>query len=330
LSLSEFDIIGKYFNQPGLIPEPGNTTIPLAIGDDCALLDIPAGKQLAVSMDTLLADLHFFSNDDPALIAQRALAVNLSDLAAMGAVPLAFTLGLSLPRAEDSWLKGFSEGLRHAVSRYQCPLIGGDITRGNLAITIQVHGLVDRGAAIRRSQARVGDTVYVSGELGAAGLAVGLLRNGMSLNKPDRHELHQAYYDPQPQLELGRICVGKVSAAIDISDGLLADAGHIARQSGVGMELEARAIPVAKAVKRFLGGLGDNSGGVKHALSAGDDYQLLLTVKSEQEVQLQKEAEASKIKLTRIGKVIKGSRVRCLDTAGEEIVLMRAGFQHFS
>ncbi len=330
MSISEFDIIGKYFNQPGLVPDAGNSFISLAIGDDCALLDIPEGKQLAVSMDTLVNDVHFFSNDDPALIAQRALAVNLSDLAAMGAEPLAFTLALSLPKAEEKWLAGFSKGLQQAVSRYHCPLIGGDITRGNLTITIQVHGLVDRGAAIKRSGARPGDAVYVSGELGAAGLAVGLLRNGMSLDKPDRQELHQAYYDPKPQLELGRLCVGKVSAGIDISDGLMADAGHIARQSGVAMELEARLIPVAKVVKHFLGGLGDVSSGLRHALSAGDDYQLLLTVPPEHEVDLQNEAEARKIKLTRIGRVLKGSRVRCLDNSGEELTLSRAGFQHFS
>ncbi len=329
MSISEFDIISRYFNQPGLAADQQHSAVSLGIGDDCALLDIPAGKQVALSIDTLLADVHFFNTDEPSLIAQRALAVSLSDLAAMGAEPLAFTLAISLPKADEKWLQAFSAGLSEMARRYSCPLIGGDITRGKLAISIQVHGLVDKGKAISRSKARVGDDVYVSGQLGAAGLAVSLLRNGMKLDVPDRQELHRAFYQPLPQIELGRLCVGKASAAIDISDGLLADAAHITQQSGVGMEIEAARVPVAPAVKYFLGGLGDQSGGVRHALSSGDDYELLITVNPELAAQLQNAAEASNIKLTKIGQVVNGSRVRCLDNSGNEIELKKLGFQHF-
>ncbi|NBS27119.1 MAG: thiamine-phosphate kinase, partial [Gammaproteobacteria bacterium] len=173
MAVSEFDLIKDYFNRPGLVPTPEQSErIPLGIGDDCALLELPPEKLLAVSMDTLVADVHFPAKADSELIAQRALAVNLSDLAAMGAEPLAFTLALTLPKAESTWLEGFSRGLQDIIQRYQCPLIGGDITKGPLSITIQVHGLVDKSRALTRNGASIGDLVFVSGELGAAGLAL--------------------------------------------------------------------------------------------------------------------------------------------------------------
>tara|TARA_R110000824_G_scaffold336_10_gene2351 strand:+ start:36042 stop:37034 length:993 start_codon:yes stop_codon:yes gene_type:complete len=330
LAVSEFNLIRDYLNKPGLIPTPEQAaSLPLGIGDDCALIDLPAGKLLAVSMDTLVAEVHFPSKADPALIAQRALAVNLSDLAAMGAEPLAFTLSLSLPSTEASWLEAFSQGLKHMVQGYQCPLIGGDISKGPLSITIQVHGLVDRGQALTRSGASVGDLVFVSGELGAAGLAVSLLNNGMSLDKTDRKALHAAYYQPVPRMSLGQVSAGLASAAIDISDGLLADLGHIAELSGVGIEVDAASVPVAQAVKNFMSAMGDKNKGLNLALSAGDDYELLLTVPASKQALLQQRAEQIHVPLSLIGTVVTGNRVKCLDRDGREIEVTTKGYQHF-
>jgi len=330
MAVSEFDLIKTYFNKPGLIPTKEQAArIPLAIGDDCALIDLPPGKLLAVSMDTLVADVHFPSKADPALIAQRALAVNLSDLAAMGAEPLAFTLALSLPTAEEGWLQGFSFGLETLVQAYSCPLIGGDITKGPLSITIQVHGLLNKDEVMTRSGAKPGDLVYVSGELGAAGLAISLMNNGMALDKPDTKELHTAYFQPVPRINLGQGCAAIASAAIDISDGLMADLGHIAQQSCVGIELNAKAIPVARAVKKFMSTMGDKSRGLNLALTAGDEYELAITVTEAQKEALERAAATLNIPLTLIGRVIKGSRVKCMDNDGQEIEVKTLGYQHF-
>jgi thiamine-monophosphate kinase len=330
MPVSEFDLIRTYFNKPGLIPtQEQSARIPLGIGDDCALIDLPPEKLLAVSMDTLIADVHFPAKADPALIAQRALAVNLSDLAAMGAEPLAFTLALSLPKAEESWLQAFSLGLETLVQTYHCPLIGGDITKGSLSITIQVHGLLNKDEVMTRKGAKPGDLVYVSGELGSAGLALSLMSNGMSLDKPDTKELHVAYFQPEPRISLGQGCAGIASAAIDISDGLMADLGHIAKQSDVGIELDAKAIPVARAVKKIMGAMGDRSKGLNLALTAGDEYELAIIVAEDRREALQQTAVAINVPLTLIGRVVKGSRVKCLDNNGHEIEVKNLGYQHF-
>lgn len=330
MAVSEFNLIKDYLNKPGLTPTPEQAAcLPLGIGDDCALIDLPADKLLAISMDTLVAEVHFPAKAEPSLIAQRALAVNLSDLAAMGAKPLAFTLALTLPRSEAAWLESFSKGLEYMVQAYQCPLIGGDISKGPLTITIQVHGLVDRGRALTRSGASIGDLVFVSGELGAAGLAVSLLNNGMVLDTADRQALHAAYYQPVPRISLGQQSVGLASAAIDISDGLLADLGHICELSGVGIEVDASSVPVAQAVKHFMSAMGDKSKGLNLALGAGDDYELLLTVPEAQQAVLVQRAKEINVALNLIGRVVAGNRVKCLAKDGREIDVTTKGYQHF-
>ncbi len=330
MAVSEFDLIKTYFNKAGLIPTREQAAkIPLGIGDDCALIDLPPDKLLAVSMDTLLADVHFPAKADSSLIAQRALAVNLSDLAAMGAEPLAFTLALSLPKVDEAWLQGFSLGLEASAQTYHCPLIGGDITKGPLSITIQVHGLLNKDEAMTRSGAKPGDLVYVSGELGAAGLAVSLINNGMSLDKPDTQELYKAYFQPSPRIKLGQACAGLATAAIDISDGLMSDLGHIAEKSGVGIELKAMEIPVARVVKNFMRTMGDKSQGLKLALTAGDEYELAMTVAQDQQKGFEQAVAELDIPLTLIGQVVKGSRVKCLDKEGREIELKSLGYRHF-
>jgi thiamine-monophosphate kinase len=330
MAVSEFDLIKDYFNKPGLNPtQEQSARIPLGIGDDCALIDLPPEKLLAVSIDTLVADVHFPAQADPTLIAQRALAVNLSDLAAMGAEPLAFTLALSLPKAEEIWLQAFSLGLEQMIQTYHCPLIGGDITKGPLNITIQAHGLLERDKILRRSNAKPGELVYVSGALGAAGLAVSLMGNGMSLDKPDTKELHSAYFQPIPRVTLGQSIAGIASAAIDISDGLMADLGHIARQSGVGIELNAKTIPIALAVKKFMSAMGDKSKGLNLALTAGDDYELAITMAEDKQEELQQIAAGINVPMTLIGRVVPGSRVKCLDNDDHEIEITSSGYQHF-
>ncbi|MDT8397611.1 MAG: thiamine-phosphate kinase [Pseudomonadales bacterium] len=328
MSLSEFDIIARYFKQSGLIPASDSSTCPLGIGDDCALLDIPPGKRLAVSMDILVADVHFPGEADPARIAQRALAVNLSDLAAMGASPLAFTLGLSLPEARPEWLAGFSRGLASSAGRYGCPLIGGDLVKGALSVCIQVHGLVDRGREIRRSGAQPGDLVLVSGTLGDAGLALELIQGRLAasaFSTGERAWLEAAYYQPSPRLALGQALCGLATAGIDISDGLLADLGHIAAQSGVGMTLQAHDLPLSPLLRKTLA----PAQALACALGAGDDYELAFTLPSAQLARLQGLQKDTGTSCTVIGRVVAGSGVQCLDEEGRMVRQARSGYEHF-
>lgn len=327
MAISEFDIISTYFNKPGLVPDSAQQQhLPLGIGDDCALLSVPAEKQLAMSMDVLVADVHFPVDANSALLAQRALAVNLSDLAAMGARPMAFTLGLSLPDVDEQWLEGFSKGLTLSAQKYRCPLIGGDMTKGPLSITIQVHGLVDAGKAIKRSGACPGDKVYVTGTLGEAGLALKVLNNTLDKITPaEANILKQAYYQPEPRLTTGLASVGLASAAIDISDGLLADLGHIASQSKVGMRIELDKVPVSSTVQSLVG----LDKALQYALSAGDDYELALTVAAEQAEMFEAKVEKCGVQLSHIGTVTAGTEVSCIDAAGNSVMLLVQGYQHF-
>lgn len=327
MASSEFDIIATYFNKPGLTPNAEQQQyLPLGIGDDCAILSLPEGKQLAMSMDVLVADVHFPLNADPALIAQRALAVNLSDLAAMGAEPLAFTLGLSMPEADESWLAGFSEGLTLSAQKYCCPLIGGDMTRGPLSITIQVHGLVTATKAIRRNGASPGDKIYVTGSLGKAGLALKVLDNTLeNITEAASRTLIRAYYQPEPRISVGLASVELASAAIDISDGLLADLGHIAHQSKVGISVDLDKVPLSQTV---LGLVGANKA-LQYALTAGDDYELILVVPPENAEKFESEVSNSDISLTCIGMVKPGTGVSCVDALGKQVAQPAKGYQHF-
>ncbi|MDC0598591.1 thiamine-phosphate kinase [Gammaproteobacteria bacterium] len=327
MALSEFEIISTYFNKSGLIPDERHKSfVPLGIGDDCALLAIPEGKQLAISMDVLVADIHFPHLADPTLIAQRALAVNLSDLAAMGAAPLAFTLGLTMPTVDESWLSAFSEGLSHSAQKYNCPLVGGDMSKGPLSIAIQAHGSVATGKALQRSGAKVGDKIYVTGALGAARMALDMFDKTLStLTEADESILRQAYYQPEPRLETASACLGIASAAIDLSDGLLADLGHIAKRSDVGMIIEADKIPVSVVAQKVIG----KEKALQYALGGGDDYELALTVPEQQIERFALVTAQAGIPLTYIGHVIEGSGVSCRDGAGNELDLTETGYQHF-
>ncbi|HWK54277.1 MAG TPA: thiamine-phosphate kinase [Hyphomicrobiales bacterium] len=327
MSLSEFDIIARYFAQDGLAAVPGRDAgVVLGIGDDCALLSLPATEELALSMDVLVEGVHFPPKAPADEVARRALAVNLSDLAAMGATPVGFMLGLTLPAADPAWLEAFAAGLRESAQTYGCPLLGGNLTRGPLQMAIQVQGRVPAGCALRRDGARPGDLVYVSGALGAAGLA---LRQVLGTLQPDAAlaaQLHQAYYRPQPRLGLGRALLGRASAAQDISDGLLADLGHLVRASGVGARLHAPRIPLAPPLLACL----EPEEALMLALGAGEDYELVFTLPPLCASEVALLSEAAGVPLSCIGEVVPGAGVVVLDGAGRELHPPRQGFEHFT
>jgi len=335
----EFDIIQRYFRDSGLgFAVPG---VDLGIGDDCALLAPDPSQQLAVSMDLLQEGVHFPKAALPELVGQRALAVNLSDLAAVGAKPLCFTLGLSLPEPDESWLEAFSRGLLKMASRFNCPLVGGDLIQGCLQVAIQVHGRVPPGAALLRSGARPGHLVYVTGTLGDAAAALALFEDvanppavgaGSSpfvrdkLPARQRDHFINAFYAPRPRVAVGLALRGLVSAAIDISDGLLSDLGHIVAASQVGAELDVAQVPLSEAMREVV----REEARLPLALAGGDDYELCLTVAPEHCGAVEDAVAALEIPLTRIGEIVTGTGVQCLDSHGEPLQFALSGYSHFA
>lgn len=333
MALAEFELIRQYFATAELaFTRPG---IVLGPGDDCALLELPAGMQLAISMDTLNEGVHFPSDVDATELAQRCLRVNLSDLAAMGAEPLGFTLALSLPTVNEPWLQAFSEGLSACATQYQCSLLGGDTTRGPLAITIQVHGLVPAGQALRRAGARVGDAIYVTGTLGDAALALPYLtqRPGFdmaALNCADRALLQSAFYRPAPRIDAGIALRRLASAALDISDGLASDLNHILQAStgsiaAVGAIIDRALIPASGTFARLL----TDAEQLRMALGGGDDYELCVTLPPQHEVQANAALRAMGLEFTRIGEVVAGSGIMLRDSDGDIQPLQVNGYRHF-
>ena len=270
--MGEFELIRKYF-QP-LADGAGQDQLLLGPGDDCAIQRVSPGLDLVFSVDTLVEGVHFPSDYSPDYLGWRALAVAVSDLAAMGASPVCFTLALTLPDANQGWLKPFSEGLARASKAFGIALAGGDTTRGPLTITIQVHGTVESGRALYRSGAKPGDLICVSGTLGAAGAALDYL--AAPAPSPAQLALLSRYHFPQPRLSLGQQLAGCASSAIDISDGLLADLGHILDASGAGARIDTGRIPMMAELVALKG---ENARDL--ALGAGDDYELCITIPPE-------------------------------------------------
>jgi thiamine-monophosphate kinase len=299
-------------------------SVALGIGDDCALLEVPTGKQLAVSIDTLVAGVHFFADTDPDALGHKSLAVGLSDLAAMAAEPAWATLALTLPEIDSNWLQAFSRGLFTLADRYDLQLVGGDTTRGPLSITLQVHGLVPRGSALTRSGARPGDGVWVSGWPGEAALALAACQDELILRERWIGPLLERLQRPEPRVEQGLALRGIASAAIDLSDGLAADLGHILERSGVAACLDWGALPLSPALLAHL----DLQQARAMVLQGGDDYELCITVPSEHEPLLQGVADTYGVGFTRIGEIIAGTGLRCVDGQGREQQLPQ-GFQHF-
>lgn len=321
MALSEFNIIERYFTRNNSL----DPTIILGIGDDAALLRIPEWMELAVSMDTLVEGVHFPAATHPADIGHKALAVNLSDMAAMSAEPRWATLALTLPESDESWLENFSKGFFNLADRYGVQLIGGDTTRGPLSITIQIHGLVPAGAALRRSAARPGDFIYVTGELGDAGLALLLLQEKISLSAEQATHVMTRLNRPEPRVKEGLALRGIAHAAIDLSDGLAADLGHILKASGVGATLHLESLPLSPAVSSVL----DKAGGWNLPLNAGDDYELCFTVPRENQIKLQKAIQQFPCRCACIGMIEETLGLRCQLVNGKLFEPIRTGYQHF-
>nr|WP_153918446.1 thiamine-phosphate kinase [Pseudomonas sp. JG-B] len=299
----------------------GGEGIALGIGDDCALLQLPAGEQLAISTDTLVAGVHFPDDADPFLLGQRALAVSASDLAAMGAKPIAFTLALTLPDARADWLEGFARGLCAMASDCGIGLVGGDTTRGPLSLTLTVFGRVPAGQALTRAGARPGDLLCVGGSLGDGGGALPLVLGERQERGPEVDYLLQRYWAPQPQLALGQALRGRATAALDISDGLLADCGHIAAASGVALLVEATKLPLSSALESLF----SREFALNCALSGGDDYRLAFTLPASALAAIR----ADWPEVAVIGRVAAGQGVHLLDDAGAILQPPALGYQHF-
>ncbi|WP_219097480.1 thiamine-phosphate kinase [Pseudomonas sp. UMAB-40] len=317
--MGEFELIRNFFAAAPCAQ--GGEGVALGIGDDCALLAVPPGEQLAISTDTLVAGVHFAEPCDPFLLGQRSLAVAVSDLAAMGATPVAFTLALTLPTVAADWLDAYARGLNVMAQSCGVTLVGGDTTRGPLSLTITVFGRVPAGKALTRGGAQPGDLLCVGGELGNAAGALPLVLGQRTADAAIADPLLAHYWSPQPQLALGQALRGKATSALDISDGLLADCGHIALASKVGIQVERDRLPLSNALVAFLG----QSGAEAAALSGGDDYVLAFTLPS---VELPALLVAG-WPIHVVGRVEAGQGVVLLDADGQDITPQTRGYQHF-
>jgi thiamine-monophosphate kinase len=318
---SEFDLIARYFSRSPVT----RADVVLGVGDDCALLEVPTGRQLAVSIDTLVEGTHFARDADPHALGHKALAVNLSDLAAMGAEPAWATLALTLPAADEDWVAAFAAGFLELATQYEVQLVGGDTTRGPRSVTVQVHGFVEPGRALRRDSARPGDLVYVTGTLGDAGLAL-LAQQGLFVGLGTVAGLRGRLDRPTPRLAEGRALVGVASAAIDVSDGLAADLGHVCTASGVGATLYLDRLPCSAAVRTYVAETCDWSVPV----AAGDDYELCVTVPADRQAEVEALAAGLSAGLHWVGVIERTPGVRLVLPDGSMLDHAPRGYDHFA
>jgi len=319
--LSEFDLIKRYFKRE----RAGRAT--LGIGDDCALLTPTPGHQIAISSDMLVEDRHFFAGADPFMLGHKALAVNLSDLAAMGARPVAFTLSLALPQADPAWLDGFSRGLFALADAHDCELIGGDTTKGPLNICITVFGELAPGHALRRSAARPGDDIWISGTLGDARLALAGYWKELALGQEAQAQAGLRLHMPAPRVALGlALAAAPVAhAALDISDGLVGDLGHILAASGVGARLDVDALPAGPVLARQATELRR-----RFTAAGGDDYELCFTAPGTQRAAVLEAAALAATPVTQVGTIETEAGLRLVDAHGAPLDLGLRGWDHFS
>ena len=314
----EFDLIARHFARaaPGAV---------LGVGDDCALLAPTPGMQLAVSTDMLLEGRHFMPQDGPAGIGHKALAVNLSDLAAMGATPRWATLAIALPAADDAWLTAFARGFFRVAEQYGIELVGGDTTRGPMTLSLTVVGELPPGLALRRDGARPGDDIWVSGVLGSAAAALAYRQGRLFMEQIDAARVLPALYLPTPRVELGIALRGVASAAIDISDGLLADLGHVLERSGVGATLEFAALPTLPVVQKYL-----HEHVMREAvLAGGDDYELCFTAPAARRAAVLAAARQADVAVTRIGAIGTDAGLTVRDADGQPLHIDKTGYDHF-
>lgn len=320
--ISEFDIIYRYFSRPA----PGAV---LGVGDDAALIKPTAGMELAISTDMLVSGQHFFADADPRKLGHKSLAVNLSDMAAMGARPRWVTLSLALPepmvRADEKWLEAFADGFFGLAHAHQVDLIGGDTTRGPLNISVTIIGEVAKGKALRRGGARPGDDIWISGHLGDAALALAYEQRRIVLEPAEIAKCLPALHTPTARVELGQRLIGIAGSAIDISDGLLADLGHILKSSKVAAVIKMDEISCSTSMKKYL----PQMLAIKCLLAGGDDYELCFTARESKRGKIEILSRELGIPLTRIGRIGEGEGLAVLDAAGKMVTLEMKGYDHF-
>jgi len=322
MTCSEFDLIRRFFSEQPI----QRADVPLGIGDDAALLTAPANNLLAVSVDTLIAGVHFPLDAAAQAIGYKSLAVNLSDLAAMGAEPAWVTLALTLPTPDETWLDGFARGFFELANQHGVQLVGGDTTRGPLSITVQVTGFVPQGQALTRRGAQPGDDIFLTGTVGDAGLGLGLFQQLSDKKSVEKNAaaaiLIQRLEYPTPRISTGLALRNRASSAIDVSDGLAADLGHVLTASGAGADINVDRLPLSAAYASFA-----TQDDWQAAVSAGDDYELCFTLPAGQEAAVLAELDC---RCTRIGKISANTGLRWSDTDGRELRLRRTGFDHFA
>jgi thiamine-monophosphate kinase len=319
--LNEFELISRFFSRPGT--QHAESGVILGIGDDAALLDVPQGNVLVAAVDTIVSGRHFPEGSEARSIGHRALAVNLSDMAAMGATPKWATLALTLPEADASWLAGFSAGLLNLADAHGVALVGGDTTRGPLTVSVQILGYVPKGAALRRGGARAGDLLAVSGTLGDAGAGLALRT---ATAPPGRHaaELIRRFDYPTPRVQLGITARGIATAAMDLSDGLTGDLPKLAQASGVAAHVAVERLPLSQALQETASA----EQAREWALSAGDDYELLFAVPPQRVAALQSAAARLNLTLTIIGELRSGRGVTW-SLNGDDFTPSASGYDHF-
>ena len=317
--MSEFSLIRRYFTRatPGAV---------LGVGDDAALVRVGSGMELAVSTDMLVCGTHFFADADPYLLGHKALAVNISDMAAMGAQPRWATLALSLPAEDDAWLERFSAGFFALADEYHVELIGGDTTQGPLNLTVTIMGEVPQGKALRRDGAQVGDEIWVSGRLGDAALALAHMQGKVVLADASFIATATTLHRPVPRVALGIALRGKAHSAIDISDGLLADLGHILERSKVAAEIQFDQLPLSAHLKPYLA----QALGKQCALAGGDDYELCFTAPAARHAELEKLSVQLELPLNCIGNIVAGTGCVVRAADGSEMTIRETGYDHFA
>jgi thiamine-monophosphate kinase len=320
--MAEFSIIEEFCHGIG----PDHAETKLGVGDDAAIIAVPQGMELAISTDTMVSGIHFFADVSADKLAHKILAVNLSDMAAMGAEPKWATVALTLPEFDKAWFKAFSDALKIIADRFKIQIVGGDTTQGPLNIGITIMGLLPQGQALCRSGAMLGDDVYVSHTVGDAALGLAVLRDQTSLGAVYRETAVGALESPEPRVSLGQSLLGVASACLDISDGLVGDLSHICKQSNVSINIDAELIPLSAAYRWFV----DNGGNLDLALNGGDDYELAFTANQNQRNEIASIADKQEILLTRIGSVVtKREEAVSVSLNGVKYNLSPS-FEHFS
>lgn len=317
----EFNLIEKYF----VGRQMSRSDVLLAAGDDCALVTVPQGLSVAISTDTLVSGTHFLPSADPALVAHKALASNISDLAAMGATPAWVSFALTMPEADEAWLAPFCEAFFQLADYFGIQLIGGDTTKGPLSLTLTVQGLVDPVKALRRDGAQVGDWLYVTGNLGDSKAGLDVILHPEQGSKPFASELEKRHYLTTPRVLVGQALLGLASSAIDLSDGLISDIKHILQRSAVGASIDVASLPVSPELTQFTG---DAELALQYALTSGEEYELCFTVPEQNKGSIDSALAHCGAKITCIGQ-IRPQGVFELHNNGKPIDWSLSGYDHF-